>query len=238
MHYCINAYFPIQVHVNWCNQQWSIIRISSPYLPPSTDGIKGYLNGTHSNTHSTQPKLISTGVTNRLSVPIPIQVCAQSGHEQYKGNTGEHQTAYIMKQADKEPEQKLEVLCVLFCFATLAEAISGTIYTNLTGKFPARSFKEYQYMFITYVYDINIILVYPMKLRSKESILDDYKTNYNHITRKISSQHYISKTWSVQTSWRVFWERKNNIDFLSPTNTRLMLLSMQSKSSRIILLQG
>jgi hypothetical protein len=47
----------------------------------------------------------------------------------------------------------------MFCFAALADANTGTMYTNLTGAFPIRSFKNMQYIFVAYVYDLNIIII-------------------------------------------------------------------------------
>jgi hypothetical protein len=49
-----------------------------------------------------------------------------------------------------------------FCFAALADANAGTMYSNLTGAFPIRSFKNMQYVFVAYVYDLNAIIVYAM----------------------------------------------------------------------------
>jgi hypothetical protein len=50
----------------------------------------------------------------------------------------------------------------MFSFATLAEAMTGTMYTDLTGAFPVRSFKNIIYIFIAYIYDLNPIIVRPM----------------------------------------------------------------------------
>jgi predicted benzoate:H+ symporter BenE len=50
----------------------------------------------------------------------------------------------------------------MFCFAMLADAITGTMYTNITGAFPVRSFKSMQYVFVAYIYDLNPIVVRAM----------------------------------------------------------------------------
>jgi hypothetical protein len=50
----------------------------------------------------------------------------------------------------------------VFCLAALADAITGTMYTNITGAFPVRSFKSMQYIFVAYVYDLNAIIVRAM----------------------------------------------------------------------------
>ncbi len=38
----------------------------------------------------------------------------------------------------------------------------GTMYTDITGAFPVGSFKNMQYIFATYIYDLNAIIVQPM----------------------------------------------------------------------------
>jgi hypothetical protein len=50
----------------------------------------------------------------------------------------------------------------MFYFATLANAIMGTIYTNITGAFLVHFFKSMQYVFVAYIYDLNVIIVRAM----------------------------------------------------------------------------
>jgi hypothetical protein len=38
------------------------------------------------------------------------------------------------------------------------------MYTDLTGAFPVRSFKNMIYIFVAYIYDLNAIIVRPMVL--------------------------------------------------------------------------
>jgi hypothetical protein len=59
----------------------------------------------------------------------------------------------------------------MFCFAALADATSGTIYTDLTGAFPVRSFKNMQYIFVAYIYNLNAIIVRPMASRTDASFI-------------------------------------------------------------------
>jgi hypothetical protein len=40
------------------------------------------------------------------------------------------------------PPQETCAMQDVFCFAALADAITGTMYTNITGAFPVRSFKS------------------------------------------------------------------------------------------------
>ncbi len=57
------------------------------------------------------------------------------------------------------PTQEVCSLQEIFCFAPLADANTGTMYTDLTGAFPIRSFKNMQYIFVAYIYDHNAIIV-------------------------------------------------------------------------------
>ncbi len=57
------------------------------------------------------------------------------------------------------PTQEVCSLQEMFCLAALADANTGTMYTDFTGAFPARSFKNMQYIFVAYIYDLNTIIV-------------------------------------------------------------------------------
>jgi hypothetical protein len=50
----------------------------------------------------------------------------------------------------------------MFCFAALADAMTGTRHTDLTGAFSGRSFKNMIYIFVAYIYYLNAIIVCPM----------------------------------------------------------------------------
>ncbi len=62
----------------------------------------------------------------------------------------------------------------MFCFATLADAITGTMYTNITGIFPVCSFKSMQYVFVAYIYDLNAIIVWAMPSCTNASVLQAF----------------------------------------------------------------
>jgi hypothetical protein len=59
----------------------------------------------------------------------------------------------------------------MLCFATLADATSGTMYTDLIGAFPVRLFKNMQYIFVAYIYDLNAIIFRPMPSRTDASFI-------------------------------------------------------------------
>jgi hypothetical protein len=59
----------------------------------------------------------------------------------------------------------------MFCFAALANATLGTMYTNITGAFPVWSFKNMQYIFVAYIYNLNAIIVHPMPSCTNSSFI-------------------------------------------------------------------
>jgi hypothetical protein len=60
------------------------------------------------------------------------------------------------------PPHEICAMQDMFCFAALAGAITGTMYTDITGAFPVRSFKSMQYVFSAYIYNLNAIIVRTM----------------------------------------------------------------------------
>ncbi len=71
------------------------------------------------------------------------------------------------------PTQEACAMHDMFCFAALADANTGTMYTNLTGAFPVQLFKNMQYIFVAY-YDINTIIVQPMPSRTNASFISAF----------------------------------------------------------------
>ena len=53
--------------------------------------------------------------------------------------------------------------CGMFCFASLVNKNDDTIYSDVTGCFPVCLFSGMNYIFIAYVYTINVILIKPME---------------------------------------------------------------------------
>jgi hypothetical protein len=74
----------------------------------------------------------------------------------------------------------------MFCFAVLADANTGTTYTNLSGAFPVRSFKNMQYIFVAYIYDLNTIIVCPKPPRTNASMI----ANFTEVFALLHSQDY------------------------------------------------
>ncbi len=69
------------------------------------------------------------------------------------------------------PSQKLFAMQDVLCFAVLVNAITGTMYTNITGAFHVRLFKRMQYIFVAYVYDLSAIIVHAMLSCTNSSMI-------------------------------------------------------------------
>jgi hypothetical protein len=71
------------------------------------------------------------------------------------------------------PPQEIFAMQDMFSFAALAGAITGTIYTDITGTFPVHSFKSMQYVFVSYIYDLNAIIDRAMLSRTGASMVQE-----------------------------------------------------------------
>jgi hypothetical protein len=115
---------------------------------------------------TTIPSLTTALIKNHL----PCSTTTDKGHmHQHQANTGSTCTMQfdiIATRAEVDcmfPPQEICAMQDVFCFAVLADAITGTMYTNITSTFPVRrSFKSMQYMFVAYINDLNAIIVRAM----------------------------------------------------------------------------
>jgi hypothetical protein len=91
------------------------------------------------------------GLTPALIKNLPCSTATDKGHmRQHQSNTPSTpnpQNNIVAAHAKVErmfPRQELCAMQDVFCFAALANAITGTMYTNITGAFPVCSFKSMQ----------------------------------------------------------------------------------------------
>ncbi len=130
------------------------------------------------------------GLIPSLLKHLPPSTATAKGHmhKNRKGLMSTRSTAQATKDArldlaDMNPPQQV---CSaqehnVVCFAALADAIKGTVYTDLPGPFPVRSIRNMQYIFVCYVYEANAILVRPMKSRSDACMVAAYKEVYEYL---------------------------------------------------------
>jgi hypothetical protein len=86
-------------------------------------------------------------------------------HQANTASTRNMQSDIIVAHAKIDcmfPPQEICAMQDMFCFVALVDAIVGTMYTNITGTFPVRSFKSMQYVIVAHIYNLNAIIVWAM----------------------------------------------------------------------------
>ncbi len=141
----------------------------------------------HNEELQTIPGLTAAHITKYLQ----HSPATDKGHlhrvRQHVASTHNNQTAIIAARRLVDDLQPTEEICAaynIYCFAVLAGDNPGTMYTDLTGAFPVRSFHNNAYIFVAYIYDINAIMARPMPSKTDaammtafKSILDALQTN-------------------------------------------------------------
>ena len=72
------------------------------------------------------------------------------------------------------PPQEICAMQDMFCFAALANAITGPMNTDITSAFPVCSFKSMQYVFVAYIYNLNAIIVRAMPSCTNASMVQAF----------------------------------------------------------------
>ena len=119
------------------------------------------------------------------------------------------------------PQQEACSMQDVFCFASLADANTGTMYTDLAGSFPVRSFKNMQYIFVAYVYDLNAIIVRAMPTRTNAAVI----TAFNEVIEVLRIRGYHPALNVMDNKCSTAVERyiqleKINIQLVPPHNHR------------------
>ncbi|KAL7527446.1 hypothetical protein ACHAXR_001968, partial [Thalassiosira sp. AJA248-18] len=129
------------------------------------------------------------GLTYELiSKHLPPSTATDKGHlhriRQGIRSTRSNKQDIIDARAEVDAMAPTEEMCQthdIFCFAALADMNDGTMYTDLTGQFPVRSYKNMVYIFIAYVYDANAILARAMPSRDDTAMIDAFNDIINHL---------------------------------------------------------
>ena len=119
------------------------------------------------------------------------------------------------------PQQEACSMQDVFCFAVLANANTRTMYTDLTSSFPVRSFKNMQYIFVAYVYDLNAIIVRAMPTRTNAAMITTFKEVIEVL--RIRGYHLALNVMDNKCSpavERYIWSEKINIQLVPPHNHR------------------
>ncbi len=109
----------------------------------------------------------------------------------------------------------------VFCIAALADANTGTMYTDLTSSFPVRLLKNMQYIFVAYVYDLNAIIVRAMPTRTGTAMITAFKEVIEVL--RTHGYHPALNVMDNKCSTvveRYIWLERINIQLVPPHNHR------------------
>jgi hypothetical protein len=117
---------------------------------------------------------------------LPKSTATNKGHMRHqRSNTASTRNKHadiILAHAEVDrmfPAHKDCAVQDMFCFAALTDATTGTMDTDLTGAFPVRSFKNMQYIFVVYIYDLNAIIAHPMPSQTNASFIAAFTDVFN-----------------------------------------------------------
>lgn len=147
-----------------------ITSLITRHLPPSPFTAKGHMNQEQKHLQSTKKKSYKDALLHTTPSPSP-SISTQSPEE----------------DSDFHPTPDSTQPKTHNCFAIILDTSnSNTGYMDLTGRFPYRSSRGYQYLLIIYDYDSNAILVAPLKNRKSETIIEaQVPITFNSYLQKI-----------------------------------------------------
>ena len=116
------------------------------------------------------------------------------------------------------PESKTEEVFIAF----LSADTTGTVYTDLTGKFPVTSRSGNKYILLLYHYDSNAIIFRPMKNRSDEEAVRCYREMYEFLkTRNCHPQLNIMDNEASKAVKRFITLQQTKYQLVEPNNHRV-----------------
>eukprot|EP00804_Cyclotella_cryptica_P007932 CCRYP_019848-RA/>CCRYP_019848-RA protein AED:0.05 eAED:-0.05 QI:0/-1/0/1/-1/1/1/0/1335 len=133
------------------------------YLPDSTATAKGHMKKTPAGVCSTRT---ATTTTNHTHTPL----------------TRQHNPP--PRDVDHFPPPEPNTINHVFCWAALADQINGTTYTDLTGCFPTMSLENKHYIFVTYDYTTNAIIVRAITDSESSTITRAFNDIFTYLTTK------------------------------------------------------
>ena len=129
-----------------------------------------------------------------INTHLPYSTATDKSHMRHHcqgiQSTQTMQPAIVQARRNVNCQQPDEEICaahdMFFFFAALADLNAGTIYTDLSGAFPVRSFKSMQYIFVAYIYDVSAILVHAMPSKNNAAMI----TAFTKILATLTARGY------------------------------------------------
>jgi hypothetical protein len=113
-------------------------------------------------------------------------------HHQGVLTTWTKQPAILQAHSDVnrlQPTKELGSAHDMFCFMAFADLQTRTMHTNHTSAFPVQSFRNMQYVFVAYIYDLNAILVCAMPSKTNGAMIADF----TDILANLHARGYVPK---------------------------------------------
>ena len=143
------------------------------------------------------------------------------------------------KNDDQIPKKEANASYELFCCTALADQNEHTIYADLTGKFLVRSFKGNQYIFVCYTYNLNAILVWPMKTHDTTAMITAFQDIYQYlISKNYKPKLHVMDNECSKTIEKCIISQDIKMHFLSHINIVSTQRKGPYKHLRIISLQA
>ena len=122
---------------------------------------------------------------------LPLSTATMKGHMILR-QQGLESTAQNNRRAVMDARLVIKDMCPtehicsavedeIYCFAVIGDQNENTIYSDLTGQFPVRSFEGMSYIFVAYVYKLNAIMLRPMKSREDDSMVQAFTSIYSEL---------------------------------------------------------
>jgi hypothetical protein len=148
-----------------------------------------------------------------INTHLPYSTAFNKGHMRCIGqsiqSTHTMQPAIIQAWHDVDSLQPAKEICAahdMFCFSALANLNTGTMYTNLPGEFPIRSFKSMQCIFVAYIYDLNTIIVCAMPSKNNAAII----TTFTNILGTLTARGYKPTLNVTDKNAQKWWKHKSS----------------------------
>jgi hypothetical protein len=110
----------------------------------------------------------------------------------------------------------------IFCYAALANKQHSTLYTDCTGRLPARALDGQQLFFIAYDYDTNYIFALPLNSTSDSEILEAFKQVHKGLTTKGYKPVFNVMDNQAAAPIKTFMEsQQGTTQFVEPNNHRV-----------------
>jgi len=191
--------------------------------PPKTTLLKAIRN----NQLSSIPGLTYELIANHL----PPSTATEKGHmirtRQGLRSTRTNKQGILDARQIVDDMQPLQQSCTaidneMFCFAALADQNENTIYSDLCGRFPVRSFSGMNYIFVAYIYTINAIIIRPMKSRNDECMVATFKDIYEYLqSKKLAPKLHVLDNECFKAVQRYIKGQQVNIQLVEPHNHRV-----------------